>query len=49
MRLIAYGDLYTNYYFKNNLLEYISGGKSNSNILYNVWSNIPKSYPKKFD
>ena len=36
MRLIAYGDLYTNYYFKNNLLEYISGGKSNSNILYNV-------------
>ena len=36
MKLIAYGDLYTNYYFKNNLLEYISGGKSNSNILYNV-------------
>lgn len=36
MRLIAYGDLYTNYYFKNNLLEYISGGKSNSNILYNL-------------
>ena len=36
MRLIAYGDLYTNYYFKNNLLEYISGGKSNSNILYEL-------------
>lgn len=36
MKLIAYGDLYTNYYFKNNLLEYISGGKSNANILYNV-------------
>lgn len=44
MKLIAYGDLYTNYYFKNDLLQYISGGKSNANIIY----NLADKYATKF-
>ncbi len=36
MRLISFGDLYLDYYFQDDLLVGVSGGKSNANILANL-------------
>lgn len=36
MRIIGFGDLYIDYYFKNDLLIGVMGGKTNANILCNL-------------
>lgn len=44
MRIISFGDLYADYYFKENKLVGICGGKSNANIL----ANLSKFYETAF-
>ncbi len=44
MRIVSFGDLYVDYYFKNGVLEGICGGKSNANIL----ANLSKYYETAF-
>lgn len=44
MRVISFGDLYADYYFKDNVLVGISGGKSNANII----ANLSKYYDTAF-
>ena len=36
MRIISFGDLYCDYYIKNGKDIYVSGGKSDANILVNL-------------
>lgn len=36
MRIISFGDLYCDYYFRNNILIGVMGGKSGANILCNL-------------
>lgn len=36
MRIVSFGDLYCDYYFKNDILQGVMGGKSNANILANL-------------
>lgn len=44
MRLIAFGDLYCDYYFRNNQLIGIMGGKTNANILCNLSNEFTTKY-----
>lgn len=44
MRIISFGDLYIDYYFSNNLVLGICGGKSNANII----ANLSKYYKTAF-
>ncbi len=44
MRIISFGDLYTDYYFKDSVLVGISGGKTNANIV----ANLSKYYDTAF-
>ena len=44
MRIISFGDLLVDYYFSNNLLLGISGGKSNANILANLSNHFNTAF-----
>lgn len=43
MRVVAFGDLYTDYYFNNNS-TYLMGGKTNANIICNLAKNIETAF-----
>ena len=44
MRIVSFGDLYCDYYFKNNELIGVMGGKTNANII----ANLSKYYDTAF-
>lgn len=44
MRIIGFGDLYLDYYFKNGLLVGVMGGKTSANILCNLSSKYNTKY-----
>lgn len=44
MRIVGFGDLYCDYYFKNNELIGVMGGKTNANII----ANLSKYYDTSF-
>lgn len=44
MRLIGFGDLYLDYYFKNDLLVGVMGGKTSANILCNLADTFETKY-----